>query len=237
MDIERAETSARIEPRTILRILWIITAIILSLGYLREIIGALQGVPREKILFNQIALDRENSLPTWWATILLAIAGSSMLLTGMLERGQLASTWRGWRWLGIGFLYASLDEAASLHEHFGRLLMGLQTGGLLTYSWVIVGLAIVAVVGALFLPFLLRLPRRTAWRLVIAGAIFLGGAIGVEMFGGAVSQSADTGFAFQALFMLEETLEMLGVILGIRAVLLHIDQELGSPSFRIGGAA
>lgn len=238
MDDLRTGEAVRIEPASILRIIWIITAVILTLGYLREIIGALQGTPASKIAFHYIALGRELSAPTWWATMLLAIAGGSMLLASIVERRQNLRTWRGWRWLGIGFLYASLDEAASLHEYFGDGLRGFEdpTGGLLNYRWVIVGIAIVIAVGLLFLPFLLRLPRRTAGRLVVAGAIFVGGAIGVEMLGGAVNQTMDSSFTYQALFMLEETMELVGVILGIRAVLLHLHEATGRTDIQIGRA-
>ena len=58
-------------------------------------------------------------------------------------------------------------------------------GGPLFYSWVIPGAALVALLGIALLRFLRSLPRTTRRRLWAAGVLFLSGAIGLEMVGGA----------------------------------------------------
>ncbi|RYE10863.1 MAG: hypothetical protein EOP22_02995 [Hyphomicrobiales bacterium] len=226
--------AVRFSPKAILRILWIVTSIVLTLGFLREIIGALQGLQTSQITFFYLALNSEVSLPTWWSSLLLATAGILMIICSYAERAGAHRTWLGWRVLGIGFLYASLDEAAALHEWFGEGFKWLpDSTGALNFRWVVVGIPIVIAVGLLFLPFLFRLPRRTAMRLVVAGAVFVGGALGVEMISAMVDFAEGRSFTYQLLMACEEAMEMIGVILGIRAVLLHIDATLGGPAFRI----
>ena len=78
----------------------------------------------------------------------------------------------------------------------------------------IVGIPIVLVVGTGIRPLLLSLPRRIGFLFVAAGTVFVSGAIGMEMVGGAVYDR--DGWAsprYQAIIHLEESMEMIGVIL------------------------
>ncbi len=74
---------------------------------------------------------------------------------------------------------------AQLHEALSRPLSDeYGFGGLLHWAWLVVALPVVAVLTVLFLPFLLRLPGRTAILLLAgAGMTFSGGVI-LEMFEG-----------------------------------------------------
>lgn len=65
-----------------------------------------------------------------------------------------------------------------------------------------------ATVGLLYTRFLLRLPRATAFRLVVAGSVLVAGAIGVELFQGYVQESFGLRGAPVALsYMVEEGME------------------------------
>lgn len=88
--------------------------------------------------------------------------------------------------------------------------------------WYLVYIPVVVVVAAAYVPFLRALPRRTAGLFVAAGALFIGGAIGVELYeafliGGGASQV--TVLLSRAV---EETAEMSGVVLFIYALLDHL---------------
>jgi hypothetical protein len=154
--------------------------------------------------------------------------------TFMRERDLKVPTALGWLVLALGFLYLSLDEMTRIHEELGRLTGSLRTvWPIFTHRWVIIGLPAVAIVGALFIPFLLRLPRATALRLVVAGAVYVGGALGCELINGAVLKMQGASVAYLALVCLEETMEVIGILLAIRAVGLHLGTELGSPALRL----
>ena len=76
----------------------------------------------------------------------------------------------------------------------------------------------VGAVGLAYLPFLARLRRRTAVLFVIAGLVYVGGAVGVERWTGDDVNSLE----YNMWTTLEEGLEMFGVILMIYAVLDHM---------------
>ena len=63
--------------------------------------------------------------------------------------------------------------------------------------------------------------------MIAAGAIFVGGAIGVEMLGGHwfVTQGRDN-VTYVALQTLEETMEMMGIVVFIYALAEYLDEHL-----------
>ncbi len=118
-------------------------------------------------------------------------------------------------WAGLGFimLYISLDEAIILHERTIRPLReSLGLGGFLYFSWVILGGSAVAVVLLTYLPFLKALPKRTAVLIFLAGTVFVAGALGLELVGGAIADKVGTdGLVYQVVAATEESLEMIGI--------------------------
>jgi hypothetical protein len=75
----------------------------------------------------------------------------------------------------------------------------------------------------LFLPFLWAMPGRTRWLLMLSGAIYLGGAVGVEW--GTIWYE-DNGLLdtlpYNLWNALEEGMEMGGIILYIYTLLTHM---------------
>jgi hypothetical protein len=87
----------------------------------------------------------------------------------------------------------------------------------LRFAWVIPGVAFCAVVGGLFIPFVRDLPAGIRGQVIAAGIIYVSGALGMEMLDGAVYSRAGHSPLYVALTVLEETLEMCGTVLCIRA--------------------
>jgi hypothetical protein len=72
-------------------------------------------------------------------------------------------------------------------------------------------------------PFLLRLPRSTAIRFIIAGAIFVGGALGTELICGYLATNGGLeNIAYKTTAAAQECLETLGMMLFVMALLRHI---------------
>jgi hypothetical protein len=203
------------------RLLWaaaLFAAMLVVVGCTAELL-AWDGFPAK------FRLDRELAFPAWYASILMAATGGLAWWVGAVEAGLERRSAIGWRLLGILFVYFSADEMVGIHERIADGLGSLPNpGGLLTFRWVVVGIPLVALAGALFLPFLRRLPRRTAVALVIAGLVFVVGAIGMEMLGGAAYTLAGRKrtVLYIALMTMEEALEYLGVLLAMRAMLKHV---------------
>lgn len=159
-------------------------------------------------------LDEEQSFGTWFSVVLLLFVGYILLLHAR-ERRAAGDAWqRWWQVLGLGFTFLSLDEMVGLHESFNTAV---------DFSWTIPGAVVAAFVGGAFLPFLQQLPRRTSRRFVIAGVLYLGGAIGIEFATEPMAELdlLDT-LEYNLTTMAEEALEMAGVIFFLHALLAHI---------------
>lgn len=84
--------------------------------------------------------------------------------------------------LAAGFLYMSFDEAAQLHEgvvaRVGALLR--HDSGVLHYVWYILFVPVIAIALMVYVQFLRDLPRPFTF-FIASGALFIGGALGVEL--------------------------------------------------------
>lgn len=93
--------------------------------------------------------------------------------------------------------------------------------GLLAYAWVVPALFLVAVLGLFFLPFLQLVGQPLNRRRVLAGLVYLAGAIGMEMVGGWHAETfGESGKLLTALLaQVEEALEIVGLLLLIQILL------------------
>ena len=95
----------------------------------------------------------------------------------------------------------------------------LNISGALQYAWVIPYGFCVLVFGGIYLRFLSKLPARTAIFFALAGAIFVSGAIGLEMAGGWSQELHGTAsISYILIQSFEEIFEIVGVIIFIYAL-------------------
>ncbi|WP_417309620.1 hypothetical protein [Devosia sp.] len=93
-----------------------VAAVVLALGYLREIAIWGLGWPAHSVGDRMFSLDSERNLPAWFTALLLLGIGVLMLRVARSELRQKLRTAWGWVALGIGFVYLALDERFMLHE-------------------------------------------------------------------------------------------------------------------------
>ena len=168
------------------------------------------------------SLSYEANVPTWYASSLLLVAA---LLLGQIA-GRVAEVGgahrRRWAALAGIFAYLSLDEAIEIHEYL-VYLVSFETSGVLLFAWVIPATLLLAVLGAFYLPFLRDLPVASRRRFVVAGVIYVGGALLMELpLGWWVDHHGDDNLTYGVLDWVEETLELVGATLFIRALQLHL---------------
>ncbi|MFQ5696899.1 MAG: hypothetical protein ACE5IL_01285 [Myxococcota bacterium] len=163
-------------------------------------------------------VDEEQSFPTWFSSVLLAIAGVLLLASARVAESRHDRFSSHWYGLAFGFALLSIDEVAGLHETLNALTDA---------SWTGPAALGVGVVGLVYLPFLCALPSRTRWALMAAGMVYLGGALGVERLSDFWVDAYDMdNLGYQVWTAAEEGLEMIGVVWGIRAILVHLAQTL-----------
>ena len=176
-------------------------------------------------------LNGEENVPAFFSLLLLVSAAGLLAGVARLERIRGTRHASKWAILSVGFLAMGYDEAFQVHERLivpMRQFVGGGTLGVLWYAWVVPALALVAVLAVVFLDFLRQLPTPTRRRFLAAAALYLTGAIGMEMVGGQFVELHRTDhWEFSAMVMVEESLEMTGVIYFIWAILKHCaDQRL-----------
>ncbi len=184
-------------------------------------------------IIRKFNLDLEkNNVPTWYQSSTLLLSSFLLLIVTLVRREKKDSDFRYWGVLSAIFLYLSLDEAVSIHE---QLTMPLRTtfdlGGFFYLSWVIPAGIFLVIFFFVFLKFLLRLPSETRFLMITAGMIFVFGAVGVEMLGGEYLYLTNdlptrvNDFRYALLTTVEETLEMLGIVIFIYTLLSYLSPQ------------
>jgi len=162
-----------------------------------------------------VDVDAEDSIYTWLSLVVLFAVAMAMGLIANLRAMTGRSDGLQWGILAFGFAGLSLDEAVGLHEKLSDTIVGsLHLAGIWSYGWVVPALVIAVTALLLFVPFLRRLPFNIAHGLVIAGILFVGGAVGMEMLSGLIVGAPDQmSLTYRSLVAIEEALELAGALL------------------------
>lgn len=188
------------------------------------------------VLFNA---DFEQNVPAFYSCLTLLVCSILLGIIAYTKKIACERYVNYWRALSIIFLFLSLDESISIHEKFNEPLKEkLQTTGFLYFAWVIPGAIFAFICLLVFLRFLSALPAKTRRLFLIAGTVYVGGALGMELVGASYAylhfahlQYKDMTYAI--ITTIEETLEMLGIIIFIYALLDYIASYLKGVSLRI----
>lgn len=168
--------------------------------------------------------SREQTVGTWYASSLLLVAAGLLAVVAATERAGGGSGGRHWWGLAGVFVFLSGDEAIGIHERLGDWVGRRIAGdGVLRWEWVIPYAIFALGVAAIYLPFLLRLPARTRHLFLLAGALYVGGALVLEGVQAQVVETYGTGtVANTVLASVEEAAELAGVIVLIYALLSRL---------------
>lgn len=175
-------------------------------------------------------VDTEGSIPTYLSVVGLLLCALSLWTTAGAVRSRGGPHAGRWRLLAVAFALLSLDEAVSLHElAIAPVRSALDLSGILYYSWVVVAVPLVVVLVLVLVPMLRSLPRPTLVSFLVAGAVYCGGAVGLELVGGLVASGGGSGsLRLHAVVTVEEALEMVGTVLFLAAVNRHRSRHVGS---------
>jgi hypothetical protein len=224
------EASPRRVFRTMLAIALILAGVNLTLQAVHFLTPIkMAGLVR---LFN---LAREGNVPTWYQSSTLLLCAALAAVVAVRQWTDRAPFRMHWVLTSLFCLYLSADEAASIHEMTVKpLRAAFDTSGLLYYPWIVIGGAAAVTLAVLSRRFLAGLPARTRHTVILAAAIFVTGALGVEALGGRYAEvHGRANFAYGAIATLEETLEMIGVLIAVRALLEYIRDHIGMVRLRL----
>jgi hypothetical protein len=175
-------------------------------------------------------LSSDISVPSWYASVTLLLCALLLAIIFKAKRRDKDRFALHWGVISLIFLYLSIDEAARVHETIGatlRLKFTGSTHGLLHYTWVIYGAAFVVVVAAFYIEFLAHLPAKTRQLFILAGFIYVSGALGMDMVNGRYADfHGSQNLTYQAMTVVEEFLEMTGIIIFVYAIMSYMVSQV-----------
>lgn len=175
------------------------------------------------MVIDLFSVNAEQTIPTWYSVLLLFMAACVLALIAYAARATQERDTIYWAVLAAIFLYLSMDEGAVIHEIAAEWFQAnLTLTGFWTFGWQIVAAPLVILFGLVYVRFLLRLPSGTRNLFIVAGVVYVGGALIVE---GISANQWDIGdglsFEYLAIATVEECCEMLGVVIFIYALLAY----------------
>jgi len=207
-------------PKSVRNVLTVITGGFLVCHSIVQV--GIYGLGKEKTWLDSLNMDRELNLPTLFSSALLLTAALLMQRIGLDRESVVA---RNWRLLSKVFTFLALDEVLQIHEIL--IIPGLrhQVHPALASTWVVPYVILTLILLWHLRRFLWAIPKATTSRLLRSGAVYVGGAIGMEMIGSFTVRSNLIRLHspwYGAITGLEETLELLGIILLIDALMREL---------------
>lgn len=222
-----AATAVRIAPISVLKWLMVIIAL-LGLAHMLAMPVHVHGMKASEGVYVRVArffmLQSERSIPTWYSIALITFNIVLLSVNATVCRQTRSGPVLPWVALVGLFVFLSIDEMLSLHERIGsaigtRFHIGGDGAGFLTFPWVIAGVIFTVAVGVSFIGFLRSLPPRTARLFLLAGGIYVGGALVMEIVEAGTVSEAGMGALYYIEVLIEETMEMAGQALFAFALL------------------
>lgn len=184
------------------------------------------GIGKAKFI-RMIDLDKEANLPSTFSTVNLLTASVLLFVISRIEKAKRFN----WVCLSAIFLFLGFDESALIHENIGSwsksFIPDTMRVGALYAAWLIPYLVLMVLFIVSFFKFVISLEWKYFRGFCVAGAIFVMGAVGMEMF--ASIESYETGttrtFKYCLLYTVEEFLEMIGIVIFINYLLMYIQEK------------
>lgn len=175
------------------------------------------------LLLDLLSVNVEQSIPTWFSVLLLFSAAVLLALIARAKQIEHAPFSAYWYGLAGVFVYLSMDEGAVIHEIFADSVREtFNTNGFLFFGWQIVAVPLVILFVLLYLRFLWNLPARYQRLFVLSGAIYVGGAVVIEAISANVFSVDGESVLYLAIATIEESCEMLGMVLFIYTLLSYM---------------
>ena len=176
-------------------------------------------------LLDLFSLSYESNVPTWLSASMHATSALLLALIASGKRQGGAPFVRHWWGLSIIFAYISIDEFVTLHEEMNAWF---DLSGVLYFGWVIPAAILVSIFVLSYWRFLAHLPEITRFRFIRAGAVFVGGAMGVELILGYWTDlHGSHNLVYALIDWVEESMEMAGVGLFLSALVAVLADQTG----------
>ncbi len=206
--------------------LLVIAVLVCLVSFAGQVVESRVSSPTVHKITKWLDVNSEGNLPTWYSTVLIALAALLSYLAARAPR-SVGNTTRGqWYGLTLAMLFVAADEGAQIHEKVNVLLKPLHGQETYYFAWVGPWTALVVLLAMLFGTFLRGLPSRHRYAILVAGAVYVGGALGVECIEAACFFREDgVDLRYEGIATVQELLEMVGMTLFIHAVMGVLSEQ------------
>lgn len=222
-----------LNPTFIVRVLGITAFILVLLSIAAVSADNLTG--HNSVILHKLVklfyVEFELNIPSFFSALILLFASLILAVITILKRKQKDLYKIEWAVLSMGFLLMAFDEIIAVHERMiepMREILGNENLGIFYFAWVIPMGVLVVFLAVFFFKFWWNLPSKTRLYFLIAAILFLGGAVGFELI---ESKHAEIygkeNLIYIILTTVEESLEMLGVIVFIKALFSYTTETFG----------
>jgi hypothetical protein len=201
------------------------------------------GMPEFYGLVRMFDMGVEANLPTFFSAFQLLVVSVLLAIIGLARREQRDAAAPQWLLLALIFLLLAMDESAEIHEMsvrpFRDFAPWLATG-LFYWAWVVPASVLVVVIAWRYAGFVFRyLPADTRRRTILGAALFVGGAVGVEMPEARhVQEHGLDNFTYAMFVLVEEVLEKTGILVFLSGLVNYCVRHLGVVEFEfVSGAS
>jgi len=214
----------------VLRVLLIATAVLVCLHGVILVAQFGFGDPKFLRLRFLFDLNREMNVPTLFSTLQLVLASALLAVVSVHARRTKARDPFYWTGLAVVFAFLAGDEFCAWHEKLIEpLRRTFHATGALSFTWVVPYSALVLLFVAGYVRFWWRLPPRTRRLFAVAGVLYVGGAVVMEMVGSKIfTVYGWESLQFELEVMVEEAMEMTGVAVFVYAILCYLGERVGT---------
>jgi len=237
--MDHTEGDLVISVRRVIRVLMLTVILLVGLDLAALAFTMVTGHDHVMGLLPIVDLDKEHNLGTLFSAILLAANAILFFLVGM-AKGPGSPGRRTWTFLGGVFLFLSFDEYAYVHE---RLILPMRelvgNTPILHFAWIVPYALLTLILAVAVAPTIFRVPPHPRRWLFLSAGAYLTGALGLEALDGwwlvrIGGPEARPELVYELLTTVEESLEMLGLVLLTFALLELIRIDVGPRPMRLG---
>ena len=217
--------SLNLSPQKILKILSIAIACLILLSFLEKIaINGLNSLATTEFTTRFFGLDEEANFPSLYSTVTLFFCSFLLAIITSIKKSVKSRYVKFWQALSLIFLFLAIDENCSIHEILIPLIrIVFKTRDFFYFPWVIPAFILLIIFLITFREFILNLPAKIRNLFLLAGGIYVTGALGMELISGYLADNSGletTSYWLAA--SIEEFLEMFGILIFIYGLLSYI---------------
>jgi len=200
----------------------------------RVIVHWLNSTNGTQLISHYFNFDQEANFPSLYSALALGFCSYLLAIITTLRKVKKAKYARHWKALSFIFLFLALDEACSIHELLIPVLRGaINAKGILYFTWVVPAFFFLIIFLIAFRKFTFNLPPEIRTLFILAGAVYVTGALGMELVGGYIADNFGYGTVYGMASSVEEILEMLGIVIFVNGLLSYIKAQSSELHFSL----